>query len=154
MFKYNATRAIYKISHNQYKNLENLKYKIIYLFKFILIGFIGSIILSTISDSIIPYLSETILKIPFKEIHISFLKEFILVNLFAILGFIFAYIKYIHHITHFFHIFISIFASLILISFPKNINFNFYKILLVFIILIIAFIIPYVFSDFFPIKKK
>ena len=39
----------------------------------VLVGYIGSIGIETVSDSLIPYLGETLLNLPNREIHIGFI---------------------------------------------------------------------------------
>ncbi|GAH57769.1 unnamed protein product, partial [marine sediment metagenome] len=59
----------------------------------ILIGYIGSIGIATLSDSIIPFLGETLLKMPYREIHIGFIEKWWLVNPSALIGILIAYIR-------------------------------------------------------------
>jgi len=51
----------------------------------ILVGYVGSIGISTLSDSLIPYLGEILLNLPNKEFHIGFIEKWWLVNPLAFL---------------------------------------------------------------------
>lgn len=116
--------------------------------KLFLIGYIGSILIGTISDSLIPYLSETMLNMPYRELHIGFLEQSYLVNGVAVLGLVLAYIKPIKKISHSMHIFVSCFASLFHILMSSGILYftiSFY--LGIFVFIFIAVWIPCSFSD-------
>jgi len=52
----------------------------------ILIGYVGSIGIATLSDSIIPYIGETLLKMPNRHMHIGFIEEWWLINPMAFIG--------------------------------------------------------------------
>ena len=52
----------------------------------ILIGYLGSVGIATLSDSIIPYLGEILLNMPHREIHLGFIEEWWLVNPLALFG--------------------------------------------------------------------
>ncbi|MCG2762697.1 MAG: hypothetical protein L6253_05920, partial [Candidatus Atribacteria bacterium] len=45
----------------------------------ILIGYVGSVGIATLSDSVIPYLGEILLNLPHREIHLGFIEEWWLV---------------------------------------------------------------------------
>jgi hypothetical protein len=78
----------------------------------LLIGYVGSIGIATISDSIIPYLGEILLKMPNRGIHIGFIEKWWLVNPLAILGIIIAYFKPHTKFPHAGHVLLSTWASL------------------------------------------
>ena len=59
----------------------------------ILVGYLGSIGISTLSDSLIPYLGEILLNLPNKGIHIGFIEKWWLVNPLAFAGIVIAYFK-------------------------------------------------------------
>ena len=56
------------------------------LWKLLLIGYLGSVGIATISDSLIPYLGEVMLGMPNRGIHIGFIEKWWLVNPLAIAG--------------------------------------------------------------------
>ncbi len=121
--------------------------------KVFFISYLGSIIISSVSDSFIPYLSESILKMPLKEIHFGFLEETILVNLAAVLGILLGFFKPKTKISHLFHIFVSSFASLFhMLMANKILNFGIVFYISIFLFLFLGVMIPCSFSDMiFPL---
>lgn len=136
-----ATTAIYKI-YNKKPNLIIL----------ILIGYIGSIGIATISDSIIPYFGELLLNLPNKGIHIGFIEKFWLVNSLAFLGIIVAYFYPKTKIPHAGHVLLSTWASLFHILMALGVIINPFLILIIFIFLFISVLLPCCLSDIvFPL---
>lgn len=82
------------------------------LFVLFLIGFVGPLAIATVSDSIIPFIAETLLRLPHRELHLGFIEKWYVVNPIAFLGVIAAY--YFPHtkFPHSAHILISTWASL------------------------------------------
>jgi hypothetical protein len=78
----------------------------------ILVGYFGSIVIATLSDSIIPYLGETLLGLPNRGIHIGFIEEWQIVNPAAFFGIALGYFSPITKVPHFGHVLISTWASL------------------------------------------
>lgn len=78
----------------------------------ILVGYLGSIGIATISDSLIPYAGETLLGLPNRGIHIGFIEEWWKVNPAAFLGIALGYWRPITKSPHFGHVLISTWASL------------------------------------------
>lgn len=83
------------------------------IFKLVLVGLIGSIGVASLSDSIIPFLGETLLKLPHRELHLGCLEKWYIVNPIAILGIFLANIKPFTKFPHSGHIMISTTASLL-----------------------------------------
>ncbi len=136
-----ATTAIYKI----YKKKPNL-------IILILVGYIGSIGIATMSDSIIPYLGELLLNLPNKGIHIGFIEKFWLVNSLAFLGIIVAYFYPKTKIPHAGHVLLSTWASLFHIIMALGVIINPFLILIIFIFLFISVLLPCCLSDIiFPL---
>lgn len=52
----------------------------------VVIGYIGSVALGTVSDSLVPYLGELLFRLPRAHAHIGFIEEWWLVNPAALLG--------------------------------------------------------------------
>jgi len=82
------------------------------LWVLLIIGYIGSIGIATISDSVIPYLAETILKMPNRGIHLGFIEKWWLVNPLAIIGALIACFKPATKFPHAGHVLLSTWASL------------------------------------------
>ena len=59
----------------------------------VLVGYFGSVGIATISDSLIPYLGESLLNLPHAEAHIGFIEEWQIVNPAALLGIAIGYWK-------------------------------------------------------------
>ncbi len=85
------------------------KYNFLHIF---LIGYLGSVGVATVSDSLIPYLGEFLLDMPNREAHIGFIEEWWIVNPLAIIGILFAYFKPMTKFPHAGHVLVSTWASL------------------------------------------
>lgn len=83
------------------------------LIKIFLIGFIGSVGVATLSDSVLPFLGETLLKLPHRELHLGFIEKWYIVNPIAILGIVLANAKPSTKFPHSAHILVSTWASLL-----------------------------------------
>jgi len=78
----------------------------------ILIGYVGSVGIATLSDCIIPYIGETLLGLPNREIHVGFIEQWWLVNPFAAAGIAIAYLWPRTKFPHGGHVLLSTWASL------------------------------------------
>lgn len=123
-----------------------------------IIGYVGSVGIATLSDSIIPYLGETLLNMPHRHVHIGFIEEWWLVNPLAIIGIAIAY-RFPHtKFPHAGHVLISTWASLfhIIMAMGKTITLGVYA--AVFAFLFLAVWAPCCISDIvFPllfVKEK
>jgi len=76
------------------------------------VGYFGTIVPATVSDSLIPYIGETLLRLPNPEAHIGFLEKPLLVNSMAAIGIIVGYWRHGTKAPHAGHVLISTFASL------------------------------------------
>jgi len=124
----------------------------------ILVGYFGSIGIATISDSIIPYLGETLMVLPNREIHIGFIEEWWIVNPAALIGIAIGYWRPTTKIPHSGHVLISTWASLFHIIMALGETVTWFTLLLIFLFLFLAVWVPCCTSDIvFPllfIKKK
>ena len=77
-----------------------------------LVGYLGSVGIATLSDSVIPFLGEVLLNLPNREIHIGFIEEWKVVNLLAIIGIVIGYFSPHTKFPHAGHVLISTWASL------------------------------------------
>jgi len=122
------------------------------LWMLFIIGYIGSIGIATISDSVIPYLGEILLKMPKREIHLGFIEKWWLVNPLAILGIVIAYFKPTTKFPHAGHVLISTWASLFHIIMAVGGDLNLFSYLLILLFLFLAVWLPCCISDFvFPL---
>jgi len=124
----------------------------------ILVGYIGSIGIATLSDSLIPYLGETLLGLPNREVHVGFIEEWYIVNPAALLGIAIGYFKPATKVSHFGHVFISTWASLAHNVMAMGATISFLTLLGVFVFLFVAVWVPCCASDIvFPMlftKKR
>ncbi|MBA3052673.1 MAG: hypothetical protein ABII20_06305 [Candidatus Omnitrophota bacterium] len=115
------------------------------------VGYIGSVGIATISDSIIPYLGELMLGLPHPHAHIGFIEEWHIINPAAFAGIALAYFAPYTKFPHAGHVLLSTWASLFhIISAGGNMGPASYAV--VFIFLFIAVWIPCCVSDIvFPL---
>ena len=136
-----VTSVIYKLHRPKCK-----------FFRVILIGYIGSIGIATLSDSIIPYLGELLLKLPDKGIHIGFIEKPWLTNPAAFLGIAIAFLKPMTKFPHSGHVLISTWASLFHIIMAIGQTINLITIIPIFVFLFLAVWLPCCLSDIiFPL---
>ncbi len=118
----------------------------------ILIGYIGSIGIATLSDSIIPYLGEILLNLPNKGIHLGFIEKWWLVNPLAFLGILIACFYPKTKFPHAGHVLLSTWASLFHILMALGGIINSFLIIIISIFLFIAVWLPCCLSDIiFPL---
>ncbi len=78
----------------------------------LVVGYIGSVGIATISDSVIPYFGEIVLGMPNRGIHLGFIEKWWLVNPLAIGGIAIAYFRPSTKFPHAGHVLLSTWASL------------------------------------------
>jgi len=118
----------------------------------ILIGYMGSVGIATLSDSVIPYLGEILLNLPHREIHLGFIEEWWLVNLLALFGIGIAYLKPSTKFPHLGHVLLSTWASLFHIIMALGHTLNWFTYIAIFIFLFLSVWIPCCVSDIvFPL---
>ena len=118
----------------------------------LIIGYVGSIGIATLSDSIIPYLGEVLLKMPNRSIHIGFIEKWWLINPLAILGIAIAYFRPTTKFPHSGHVLLSTWASLFHIIMALGGSLNWFSYIVIFAFLFLAVWIPCCVSDIvFPL---
>jgi len=123
-----------------------------YIWILLIIGYVGSIGIATLSDSVIPYLGEILLRMPNRGIHLGFIEKWWLVNPLAILGIVIAYIRPRTKFPHAGHVLLSTWASLFHITMAGSQSFNWVSYIIAFIFLFVAVWIPCCISDIvFPL---
>jgi len=124
----------------------------------IIIGYTGSIGIATISDSIIPYLSEVLLDLPNPGTHIGFIEEPLKTNIPAFIGILLGYWKGTTKFPHAGHVLISTWASLFHIIMALGTTVSLIQAIGILIFLFFAVWLPCCTSDIiYPIlfsKKK
>jgi hypothetical protein len=78
----------------------------------ILIGYVGSVGVATLSDSLIPYLGEWLLDLPDRGLHLGFIERWWLINPLAAAGIILGYTWPRTRLPHAGHVLLSTWASL------------------------------------------
>ncbi|MCD6392346.1 MAG: hypothetical protein J7M40_02450, partial [Planctomycetes bacterium] len=94
------------------------------LLSMILIGYIGSIGIATLSDCIIPYLGELLLDMPHSHLHLGFIEKWWLVNPLACVGIAIAYYWPKTKFPHAGHVLLSTWASLFHMTMAIGTNLN------------------------------
>ncbi len=118
----------------------------------VVIGYVGSIGIATMSDSVIPYLGERMLGLPDRGIHLGFIEEWWLVNPMAILGIAVAYFKPSTKFPHAGHVLLSTWASLFHIIMALGREVSLFLYIAIFFFLFISVWIPCCVSDIvFPL---
>jgi hypothetical protein len=108
--------------------------------------------IATLSDSVIPYIGEILIKLPYAAPHIGFIEEWWLVNPLALIGIGIGFWKPTTKFPHFGHVLISTWASLFHITMALGITVNWLLLPLIFIFLFIAVWVPCCLSDIaFPL---
>ena len=118
----------------------------------IAIGYVGSVGIATLSDSIIPYLGEVMMGMPNRGIHIGFIEEWWLVTPLALAGIAIAYFRPRTKFPHAGHVLLSTWASLFHIMMAMGKGLDWVSYIGVFFFLFIAVWIPCCISDIiFPL---
>ena len=158
----------YKVSHNIFYTLHPLhvvlsaiattsmyklhtsgKSKLLYV---ILIGYIGSIGIATLSDSIIPYIGEFFLNLPHKEAHIGFIEKWWLINPLAFMAIAIAIFRPKTKFTHYGHVFLSTYASLFHITMATGGCLGCLSYIVILMFIFLSVLIPCCLSDIiFPL---
>jgi hypothetical protein len=124
----------------------------------IIVGYLGSIGIATLSDSLIPYIGEILLGLENKGTHIGFIEEWYIVNPAALIGIIIGYWRPITKLPHYGHVLISTWASMFHIIMALGETANWVMLLNIFLFLFLAVWIPCCTSDIgFPLlfaKKR
>lgn len=101
-----VTTAIYKIHQCEVQDKKCNPLAVV------LIGYVGSIGIATLSDCVIPFLGEKLLRLPHAHIHAGFIDEWYIVNPAAFLGIAIGYFWPKTKFPHAGHVLISTWASL------------------------------------------
>jgi hypothetical protein len=122
------------------------------LWSLIVIGYVGSVGIATLSDSIMPYAGEILLNLPHREIHLGFIEKWWLVNPLAFIGILVAYFKPTTRFSHAGHVLVSTWASLFHIIMALGNSLDWFSYVAIFFFLFISVWIPCCVSDFvFPL---
>lgn len=118
----------------------------------VLIGYVGSVGIATLSDSLIPYVGEWLLDLPNRGIHVGFIEKWWLVNPLAIVGIAIGCVRPTTRIPHSGHVLLSTWASLFHMSMALGSEFTLWMATLVTVFLFLAVWVPCCTSDIvFPL---
>ena len=118
----------------------------------ILIGYLGSIGIATLSDSVVPYVGELLLALPNAEAHIGFIEEWQIVNPAAFLGIAIGLWWSSTKFPHAGHVLISTWASLFHTIMALGETVEWIQFLPIFVFLFLAVWLPCCLSDIvFPL---
>ena len=118
----------------------------------LLIGYLGSIGVATLSDSIIPYVGEVLLDLPHRGLHLGVIEKWWLVNPLALAGIALAYIRPRTKFPHAGHVLLSTWASLFHITMALGTEVGVATVILVGVFLFLAVWVPCCTSDIvFPL---
>ncbi len=118
----------------------------------VVIGFVGSIGIATLSDCLIPYVGELLLNLPGKGAHIGFIEKWWLVNPLALFGIGIAYFRPRTKFPHAGHVLLSTWASLFHITMALGGKVGVFTVVLIGIFLFAAVWVPCCTSDIvFPL---
>lgn len=147
-----ATTSMYKLHKCKQVGKDCLTGKCNFLM-LLAIGYIGSIGVATLSDSIIPYLAETLLDLPDREMHLGFIEEWWLVNPLAVLGIVIANYRPSTEVPHAGHVLLSTWASLFHVLMAVGAySVGLFDLLAILVFLFVAVWIPCCLSDIvFPL---
>lgn len=146
-----VTASIYKLHtcgrFSEKRNTRKCNFGVL-----LLVGYTGTIGITTLSDCLIPYLGELLLDMPHRKIHLGFIEKWWLVNPIAIVGVIFGYFKPSTKLPHTIHVLLSTWATLFHIMMATGSNLNIWSYISICIFLFLAVWIPCCLSDIiFPL---
>ncbi|MCC6490499.1 MAG: hypothetical protein IT364_23645 [Candidatus Hydrogenedentes bacterium] len=117
---YMAWETLFWITHPVHVMLSALVTAAVYrlhsrggVCKTIIIGYLGSVGIATISDSLIPFAGEWLLDLPNRVVHLGFIERWWLVNPLASAGIGIAFVWPHTQVSHAGHVFLSTWASLL-----------------------------------------
>jgi hypothetical protein len=118
----------------------------------VLVGYVGSIGIATLSDSIIPYIGECLLGLPNKGMHFGFIEKWWLVNPLALAGIAMACLRPKTKLPHAGHVLLSTWASLFHMSMALGPQPDLLTMVLIMVFLFLAVWVPCCTSDIvFPL---
>ncbi|MBN2538234.1 hypothetical protein JXB37_08165 [candidate division WOR-3 bacterium] len=117
----------------------------------LVVGYLGSVGIGTLSDSVIPFLGERLLGLHGHP-HIGFIEFWYLVNPAALVGIAISYFRPMTRVPHFAHVLLSTVASLAHFGMALDGSLSLPKYLALFVFLLVAVWVPCTFSDIaFPL---
>ena len=118
----------------------------------VVVGYLGSVGIATLSDCVIPFVGESLLNLPHRAIHFGFVEKWWLVNPLAATGIVLAVWRPWTKFSHAGHVWLSTWASLFHMTMAMNRELSWSNLLRVPLFLFLAVWIPCCTSDIlFPL---
>ena len=118
----------------------------------LVIGYVGSIGIATLSDSIMPHIGELLLGMPHSHAHVGFIEKPWLINITAVVGIMIAYVNPTTKFPHAGHVLVSTWASIFHIMMAVGSGAGLLTYLAIFLFLFLAVWLPCCISDIvFPL---
>ena len=122
------------------------------VWKTIVVGYVGSVGIATLSDCIIPYVGEILVNLPHRGIHLGFIEKWWLVNPLAAAGICLGYLWPHTRLPHAGHVLLSTWASLFHMTMAMGGEFGVATYLALTVFLFLAVWVPCCTSDIvFPL---
>jgi len=122
------------------------------LWVLLVIGYLGSVGIATLSDSIIPYVGELMLNLPNRGMHLGFIEKWWLVNPLAVVGVLIACYRPSTKFPHAGHVLLSTWASLFHMIMALGEKLTWISFSVIFVFLFLAVWLPCCVSDIvFPL---
>ncbi|MDD4356603.1 MAG: hypothetical protein PHN98_05060 [Smithellaceae bacterium] len=122
------------------------------ILRVIIIGYVGSIGIATLSDSLLPFVGEWLLDLPHRGVHLGFIEKWWLVNPLALAGIALGYITSHTKIPHAGHVLLSTWASLFHVLMALGTSLDVVTTILIAVFLFLAVWVPCCTSDIvFPL---
>jgi len=142
-----VTAAMFK----KYRCMKDQAYRCSF-WPVLLVGYFGSVGIATVSDSLIPYSGELLLRLPRAGAHIGFIEEWYLVNPAALVGVAIGYFWPKTKFPHAGHVLLSTWASLFHVIMAMGNGISAFKYAGIFVFLFLSVWIPCCVSDIvFPL---
>ncbi|MBD3426899.1 MAG: hypothetical protein GF409_06680 [Candidatus Omnitrophica bacterium] len=140
------------VTASMYKNYKCSNGHACPVWALLTVGYLGSVGIATLSDSLIPYLGEVLLNMPHRHVHLGFIEEWWLVNPLAIAGISVAFVRPTTKFPHAGHVLISTWASLFHIIMARGGPAGLWQYAAVLVFLFLAVWLPCCISDIiFPL---
>lgn len=128
------------------------------IWRTVIIGYVGSVGIATLSDSLMPFVGEWLLDLPNRGLHLGFIEKWWLVNPLAFAGIGLGYLVSHTKIPHAGHVLISTWASIFHITMALGSTIDVVTTILIAVFLFLAVWVPCCTSDIiFPllwVKKE
>lgn len=128
------------------------------LLRTLIIGYVGSVGIATLSDSLMPFVGEWLLDLPYRGVHVGFIEKWWLVNPLALAGIGLGCLVSHTKISHAGHVLISTWASIFHIIMALGASIDVVTAILIAVFLFLAVWVPCCTSDIiFPllwVKKE